>query len=127
MKLNELSEKVIGAAYEVGTVAGTGFAESVYENAMLVELGLRGLKAESQSHIPVRYKGHMVGDFRADLLVEDRLLVELKAAAKVGAEAHAQCINYLRATGLKLCLLINFGAPRVDVKRIVLGFDEEVD
>ncbi len=120
-RLNELSENIIGAAFEVSNVLGTGFLEKVYENAMNVELQLRGLKTFQQAPLKVYYKNELVGDYIADILVEDEILIELKTV-KVFDEIHlAQCLNYLRITGLKLCLLINFSKPRVEIKRIVNG------
>ncbi len=118
-RLNEISEKVIGCAYRVGNVLGCGFLEKVYENAMAHELSKAGLHAEQQRAIQVRYDGVLVGDYVADLLVECAVLVELKAVRTFDDIHLAQCLNYLKATGLRLCLLINFGAPKVEVRRIV--------
>ncbi len=120
-RLNELSEKVIGAAFEVSNVLGTGFLEKVYENALNVELKLRGLKTFQQAPLKVYYKNELVGDYIADILVEDEILVELKTVKEFDEIHLAQCLNYLRITGLKLCLLINFSKPRVEIKRIVNG------
>jgi len=118
-RLNELSENIIGAAFEVSNVLGTGFLEKVYENAMNVELQLRGLKTFQQAPLKVYYKNELVGDYLADILVEDEILVELKTVKEFDDIHLAQCLNYLRITGLKLCLLINFSKPRVQIKRIV--------
>jgi GxxExxY protein len=118
-RLNELSEKIIGAAFEVSNVLGTGFLEKVYENALNVELQLRGLKTFQQAPLKVYYKNELVGDYLADILVEDEILVELKTVKEFDDIHLAQCLNYLRITGLKLCLLINFSKPRVQIKRIV--------
>jgi GxxExxY protein len=119
MELNEITKTVIGCAYTVGNTLGYGFLEKVYENALAIELRSKGLLVAQQHGVIVRYQGQVVGEFQADLLVEECVLIELKAA-KALDEAHvAQCINYLKATGLKLCLLINFGAKQVDVRRIV--------
>jgi len=120
-RLNELSEKIIGAAFEVSNVLGAGFLEKVYENAMNVELKLRGLKAQPQTPLKVHYKNELVGDYIADILVEDKIIIELKAVKEFDDFHIAQCLNYLRITGLKLCLLINFSKPRVEIKRIVNG------
>ncbi len=120
-RLNELSEKIIGAAFEVSNVLGTGFLEKVYENALNVELKLRGLKTFQQAPLKVYYKNELVGDYIADILVEDEILVELKTVKEFDEIHLAQCLNYLRITGLKLCLLINFSKPRVEIKRIVNG------
>ena len=120
-RLNELSEKIIGAAFEVSNVLGTGFLEKVYENAMNVELKLRGLKTQPQTPLKVHYKSELVGDYIADILVEDKIIIELKAVKELDDFHIAQCLNYLRITGLKLCLLINFSKPRVELRRIVNG------
>ena len=100
---------------------GCGFLEKIYENALVIELRLAGLALRQQYPINVLYGGVIVGEYAVDLLVEDRVMVELKAT-KAFDEVHtAQCMNYLRATGLNLCLLVNFGTPRVQVKRIISG------
>jgi GxxExxY protein len=120
-RLNEITERVIGCAYVVINVLGHGFLEKVYENALAHELRKTGLVIEQQRSIKVNYDGAVVGDYVATLLVEDQLLVELKAA-KVLDDIHvAQCLNYLKATRLKICLLLNFGAPKVQIRRIVNG------
>ncbi len=120
-RLNELSEKIIGAAFEVSNILGAGFLEKVYENAMNVELKLRGIKTFQQAPLKVYYKNELVGDYIEDILVEDKILVELKTIKEFDDIHIAQCLNYLRITGLKLCLLINFSKPRVETKRIVNG------
>ncbi len=120
-RLNELSEKIIGAAFEVSNILGAGFLEKVYENAMNVELKLRGIKTFQQAPLKVYYKNELVGDYIEDILVEDKILVELKTIKEFDDIHIAQCLNYLRITGLKLCLLINFSKPRVEIKRIVNG------
>jgi GxxExxY protein len=118
-RLNEITERVIGCAYVVINVLGHGFLEKVYENALAHELRKTGLVIEQQRSIRVRYDGVVVGDYVADLLIEGQVLVELKTA-KILDDMHvAQCLNYLKATGLKVCLLLNFGAPKVQVRRIV--------
>jgi GxxExxY protein len=110
---------VVGAAYEVANVLGAGFLEKVYERGLTRELALRGLTVKSQAPFPVIYKGQCLGDYLADLLVEEQLIVELKCVDQFSNEHLAQCINYLRASGIKLALLINFQKPRVEWKRIV--------
>ena len=102
--LDALVEAVIGAAYEVSNVLGAGFLEKVYERALTRELGLRGLRVHSQISYSVLYKGLCVGEYVADLLVESRLLVELKCVDRFSNEHMAQCINYLKASGLRLAL-----------------------
>ncbi len=118
-RLNEISEGVIGCAYKVANTLGAGFLEKVYENALVVELRTSGLHGEQQKSIQVRYGGEIVGESVADLLVEQSVLVELKAVKALDDVHMAQCLNYLKATGLKLCLLINFAKPRIEIKRIV--------
>jgi len=106
----------------VGHALGCGFLEKVYENALAIELRRRGLKVDQQHGVAVYYEGEVVGDFVADLLVEGQVVVELKAAKSLDDVHMAQCLSYLKATRLTVCLLINFGKPRVEVKRIVSGF-----
>jgi GxxExxY protein len=118
-RLNEITERVIGCTYVVSNALGHGFLEKVYENALAHELRKARLAVEQQKIIKIRYDGIVVGDYVADLLVEGVVLVELKAV-KILDEVHiAQCLNYLKATGLKICLTFNFGTPRVQLKRIV--------
>jgi GxxExxY protein len=117
-----LTERVLGAVFEVSNTLGSGFLEKVYERALLRELGLRGIRAAAQASLTVTYKGHSVGEYSADLLVEDVLVVELKCVERLAAEHTAQCLNYLRASGLTLCLLVNFQKPKVEWRRIVHGF-----
>ena len=117
--LNKLSEKIIGSAFEVSNVLGAGFLEKVYENALNVELTMGGLNVRQQAPLEVRYKEEVVGEYFADILVEESLIVELKAVKDLNDIHVAQCLNYLKGTGLKLCLLINFGKPRIEIKRIV--------
>lgn len=115
----ELTERVIGAAFEVHRILGPGFLERVYEVALLKELALRGLSASSQVPLPVVYKGSPVGQYYADILVEKRLLLEIKAASGIDRAHEAQVLHYLTATGLKLALILNFGAASLQPKRIV--------
>lgn len=118
--LNALSEKIIGCAFTVGNSLGCGFLEKVYENALAHELKKQGLEVQQQQDIRVLYDNVEVGKYDADLVVHGLILVELKAVRDLNDIHRAQCMNYLRATGFRLCLLINFGNPRVEVKRIVL-------
>ena len=117
--MDVLVHEVVGAAYEVSNTLGAGFLEKVYERAMLRELTLRGLAAKTQVSFSVMYKGQRVGDYLADLVVEDRLVVELRCADDFSNAHIAQSINYLKASGLKLALLINFKKPKVQWKRII--------
>ncbi|MCC6581382.1 MAG: GxxExxY protein [Phycisphaeraceae bacterium] len=117
--MKQLTELVIGCAYEVSNVLGSGFLEKVYENALAYELKTKGLDCRKQVKLPVKYKSVVVGDYLADLVVEDKLLIELKCVDTFAPEHTAQCLNYLKATGLHLCLLMNFQRPKVEIKRIV--------
>ena len=115
----DITEKIIGAAFEVYRVLGYGFLESVYQRAMQVELVKAGLKAEIERPIKVNYKGSIVGDYRADILVNDVVVAELKTAKEYNSEDEPQLLNELRATGMKVGLLINFGRTKVEFKRMV--------
>jgi GxxExxY protein len=119
MYSEELTEKIIGCVYAVANALGNGFLEKVYENALAHELRKEGLHVEQQRAIPVYYDQVVVGEYLMDLLVEGSVLVELKAIKGIEDIHKAQCIHYLKATGLMLCLLINFGTPKVQIKRIV--------
>jgi GxxExxY protein len=120
--LNGLAEKVVGAAFEVANVLGPRFLEKVYERAMVAELTMRGIRVRPQAPISVVYKGNVVGDYFADLLVEEILIVELKYVEALGDEHLAQCLNYLKATGRQLALMMNFRRNRLEWKRVVLDF-----
>jgi GxxExxY protein len=122
-ELDGLASAVIGAAIEVHRLLGPGFLESIYEEALLVELGLRGLTVQRQIPISIHYKGVEIGQSRLDLLVEGRLIVEIKAIDSLAAIHQAQVISYLKATGQKLALLINFNVPilKNGIKRVVLS------
>jgi GxxExxY protein len=117
-----LTERVLGAVFEVSNILGAGFLEKVYERALLREFALRGIRATAQASLTVSYKGHHVGEYFADILVEDLLVIELKCVDRLANEHTAQCLNYLRASGLRLCLLVNFQRPKVEWKRIMYGF-----
>jgi GxxExxY protein len=115
----EITEQIIGAAFEVYRELGYGFLEKVYQRAMQVELRLRGLKAEIEQKIQVNFKGNVVGDYQADILVSDVVIVELKVSKVYNPEDEPQLLNELKATGMKVGLLINFGRTKVDFKRMV--------
>jgi len=117
---NELTRAIIGAAIEVHSSLGPGFLESVYEAAMAIELNLREVQYEQQKPIPVMYKGEKAKDFFCDFLVGEKVLVELKALKAITGAEEAQLLNYLKATGLKVGLLINFGEQSLRYKRLVL-------
>ena len=124
MKHADLTEKIIGAAYRVYNAMGFGFLESVFEKWLLIELKKLGLNAESQVPIVVRYEGEVVGEFVADILVEDMVVVELKSVRQIAVVHEVQLVNYLVATGKPVGLLLNFGEKKVDVKRKVRNLDE---
>lgn len=115
----DLTEKIFGAAFEVHRVLGYGFLERVYQRALQAELLKQGTKAHLEHGIVVTYKGVNVGDYSADLLVEDKVVVEIKVAPADNAIDEAQLLNELRATGFKVGLLINFGRTKVEFKRLV--------
>ena len=118
-RLNPITEQVIACAYRVSNELGCGFLEKCYKNAMFVDLTHSGLLAQAEHPITVKYRGAVVGEYFADLLVAGEILVEIKAVKSLDDVHTAQCINYLRATGLKICLLINFGRSKIEIKRIV--------
>jgi GxxExxY protein len=120
--LDQLTRKIIGGIYRVSNSLGIGFLEKVYENALVIELRHRGLLVEQQHPLKVFYRDLPVGEYSTDLLVEGRVVVELKAARALDQAHAAQCMNYLRAAGLNVCLLVNFGTPRAQIKRIVSNF-----
>jgi GxxExxY protein len=117
--LNALSERIIGCAFAVANGLGSGFLEKVYENALAHELRKAGLTVAQQQGVSVVYDDVIVGEYAADLLVEAAIVVELKAVRALDDVHQAQCMNYLRATGMHLCLLLNFGRPRLEIRRIV--------
>jgi GxxExxY protein len=116
-ELNELTELIIGRAFRVANELGVGFLEKVYENALTHELRKHRLLVEQQHQLPVYYDGVVVGEYFADILVEKTVIVELKATKDHNDVFTAQCLNYLKATGLPVCLLINFGKTRVENQR----------
>jgi len=122
--LDDLTHDVIGAAFEVSNTLGAGFYEKVYDNAMAIEMRERAIPATRKLPLKVRYHGELVGEFTPDFMVGQRLLVELKAVSTLTDDHLAQCLNYLRAATLPLCLLINFGHPRVEIRRVVNDLDE---
>jgi GxxExxY protein len=120
MDINDITYQINGAVFAVSKELGNGFLEKVYENALLVELRRRGLKAESQVPITVRYQNTIVGEYFADVLVEDQVIVELKAVDILQKIHTAQMLHYLKATGKKVGLLINFGNQKAEIKRFIL-------
>ncbi|MDY0300699.1 MAG: GxxExxY protein [Trichlorobacter sp.] len=115
----DLVYKIQGAVFEVYRELGAGFLESVYQNALLLELQNQGLRAEKEKALNVKYKNNVVGEFRTDIIVENRVLLELKAQKELPLTAEAQVINYLKVTGIKVGLLINFTFPKATIKRII--------
>jgi len=113
-----LTEKVIGACFEVAHELGAGFLESVYGKALLVALRQKGLRVEAQVPLKVKFRGVIVGDFFADILVDDQLIIELKTVSTLRPEHQAQVINYLKATDIDVGLLVNFGNPKLEYRRL---------
>jgi len=118
-ELNELTGEIIRCAFVVSNELGAGFLEKVYENALAHELRRSRLAVEQQKGIQVLYDGIVVGEYAADLVVNGRVIVELKAVKAFDNVHFAQCLNYLKATGMEACLLINFGVPKIEIKRFV--------
>jgi len=119
MDINELTYVIRGAVFEVYRVLGEGFLEKVYERALVKELLIRGLRAEAQVPLQVMYKGEVVGEYFGDIVVEGQVIIELKAVDELAGIHEAQLLNYLKATGYKMGLLINFRHPKVEIKRFV--------
>jgi GxxExxY protein len=117
---SEITQEIIGAAFAVHDELGYGFLERVYQKALQVELQWRGLKAVTEAKVQVKYKGVVVGDYSADLLVADCVVVELKVAAEYNPLDEAQLLNELKASGIKVGLLLNFGRSKVQLKRMVM-------
>jgi len=118
MLYEELTGKILEACFEVSNELGAGFLESVYEKALAIALRQKGLIVETQVPLTVRFRGENVGEFFADIIVEGKVMVELKAVKGLAAEHQAQLINYLKATGVEVGLLVNFGRPKVEYKRL---------
>jgi GxxExxY protein len=125
--INDVTYAINGAVFEVNRVLGPGFLEKVYENALLIELKRKGLKAGSQTPIKVFYKGNAVGEYIVDILVEGKVIVELKTVEKLEKAHEAQLLNYPKATGIHVGLLVNFKHPKAEVKRMVLNLSEGHD
>jgi len=119
--LHGLSERIIGCAFTVSNTLGSGFLEKVYGNSLAHELRKAGLGVHQQHAVTIYYDGIVVGAYTADMLVENAILVGLKAAKALDSIHGAQCLNYLKATGIRVCLLLNFGQPRIEIKRLVNG------
>ncbi len=119
--LNSISEKIIGCAYTVSNTLGAGFLEKVYQNALMIELLEEDLTVEREKAITIYYKDKIVGEYYADLLVNNCIIIETKAITMLNEIHQAQLLNYLKATNLHLGLLINFGTPKIQIKRMVYG------
>ena len=122
--MDQLTYAINGAVFEVSRILGPGFLEKVYENALLVELRQKGIKAQGQAPIRVTYKDTLVGDYIADIVVDDQVIVELKTVERLEKIHEAQLLNYLKATGFKVGLLVNFKSPRAQIKRLVFDLPE---
>ena len=122
LKHEELSKKIIAAAHNVHNELGHGFLEKVYKNALAIELREAAIQYALEVPMSVRYRGQVVGDYVADMIVEDKIVVEAKAVSELNSVHEVQLVNYLKATGLQVGLLINFGRS-VQVKRRVFGYD----
>jgi GxxExxY protein len=120
MDIEDITYQINGAIFEVNSILGSGFLEKVYENALIVELRKRGLKAVAQVPITIKYKEEMVGEYFADILVEEIVIIEMKVVEQLQKIHEAQLLNYLKATGLKVGLLVNFKYPRAEIKRFKL-------
>ena len=121
-RLDAISRTIIGAAQTVANTLGYGFLEKVYENSLVLELRNRDLHVTQQEPVQVFYDGHVVGDYIPDLVVETAVIVEVKAVSALERSHRQQCINYLKATSHRVCLLLNFGGRRLEVKRLVWHF-----
>jgi GxxExxY protein len=119
-KYAALTHDILNAAFEVQNILGCGFLEKVYENALVHELKMRGFSAAAQRSIQVNYKGEIVGDYMADVVVEDKVVLELKAVEGITTIHKAQLLNYLKATGYEVGLIINFAKPRLEYARLEL-------
>ena len=115
----ELSYKIVGLAMEVHTTLGYGFLEKVYENSLMIMFEENGIRAEQQLPIKVNFHGRIVGEYIADILVEDKIILELKAAERISPVHKAQTLNYLKATNLKLGILLNFGKHKLEYERLI--------
>ncbi len=116
----DLSYKIIGLAIETHNKLGYGFLEKVYENAMLIMFRKKGIKVKQQAPIKVYFEGEIVGEYFADILVEDKIILELKVMEKIIGVHKAQALNYLKATGLRLAIILNFGKEKLEYERLVL-------
>ena len=115
----ELSYSIIGAAMEVHKILGGGFLEAVYQSALAFELKLRNIPFAQQIHLPVTYKNTLIGDYIADFVIDEKIIVEIKAVSQFNSAHEAQAMHYLTATGYRLAILLNFGSKKLEQRRIV--------
>jgi GxxExxY protein len=124
MNIDDITYQIRGAVFEINRVLGHGFLEKVYEKALMIELNRRGLSVGNQVPLKVIYKEQIVGEYFADLLVEGKVIVEIKAVRHLLKEHQAQLLNYLKATGIQVGLLVNFTRNKAEIKRMVLDLPE---
>ena len=127
MDINDITYAINGAVFEVNRVLGPGFLEKVYENALLIELKKRGLRVQNQAPAKVFYKKEVVGEYIADILVEEKVIVELKTVERLDKVHEAQLLNYLKASRIHVGLLVNFRHPKAEIKRMVKDLPEGHD
>lgn len=126
MLYEELTSEILNACFEVSNELGVGYIESVYENALFVALVQKGLKVERQVSLKVKFRGVIVGDFKADIIVEGKVMLELKAVESLAKEHYAQLLNYLKSTGIQVGLVVNFGTTRLQYRRFDNRFGTEL-
>ena len=119
MNINQLTYQIRGCIFEVNNILGYGFLEKVYENALMIEFKNKGLSAKNQVPINVKYKEELVGQYFADVIVEDRVILEIKAIESLQKIHEAQILNYLKATGYNMGLLVNFTHPKAQIRRFI--------
>jgi len=125
LKHQELSDKIIAVFFKVYNTLGYGFLEKVYENALMIEFRRESIKAVAQSPIKVKYENEIVGEYFSDILVDDKIIIEIKAASVLTKDHEAQLLNYLKATDIEVGLLVNFG-PKLEFKRKVYDNDKKI-
>ena len=122
---NEITARIIEAAFEVGNELGVGYLESVYENALCIALRQKDLQVSRQVPLKVSFRGVIIGDFKADLMINEKIIVEIKVAANLLNEHYAQILNYLKTAGIEVGLVINFGTPKIQYRRFENRFGKE--
>lgn len=127
MLYEDVTSKVLEACFEVSNTLGIGYLESVYENALFVALIQKGIRVERQVPLKVKFRDVIVGDFQADMIVEGKVLLELKAVETLAKEHYAQLLNYLKATGIEVGMVINFGNPRLQYRRFENRFNRNIE